>query len=196
MLAGCAVVLIVIAPTAFAQRDGALVYGHGFNSRGFVGGPAHFPRAYYTFRPRRSLGSGLWAGYPFAYQYTFYDPFFYYPYDSSYSDDSSVPQYPDGYLSSDESAPTYSTSWSSMVQPDQTNMGGMSFDVTPPTAELFVDNMRVSPVGQFTPTTQPVGLAAGYHHIEIRTPGYQTMSFDMDIVEGEVTPFQGTMERD
>ena len=32
--------------------------------------------------------------------------------------------------------------------------------------------------------------------VEIRTPGYQTMSFDVDIVAGEVTPFQGTMERD
>ena len=128
--------------------------------------------------------------------YTFYDPFFCYPYASSYSDDSSFPHYPDGYLSSDDSALTYSTTWTSMVQPDQTNMGGMSFDVTPATAELFVDNMRVGPVGQFTPTTQPVGLPAGYHHIEIRTPGYQTMGFDLDIVAGEVTPFQGTMERD
>jgi hypothetical protein len=126
----------------------------------------------------------------------FYDPFFYYPYGSSYSDDSSFPHYPDGYLSSDDSAPTYSTSWSSMVQPDQTNMGGMSFDIAPATAELFVDNMRVGTVGQFTPTTQPVGFPAGHHHIEIRTPGHHTMSFDVDIVAGDVTPFQGTMERD
>jgi PEGA domain len=171
-------------------------FGHGFNGHGFVVGPAHFYRPYYSFRPHSSLGFGLWAGYPFAYPYAFYDPFFYYPYDSSYSDDSSFPHYPDGYLSSDESAPTYSTSWSSMVEPDQTNMGGLSFDVTPATAEVFVDNMRVGTVGQFTPTTQPVGLPAGHHHIEIRTPGYQTMSFDVDIVAGEVTPFQGMMQRD
>ena len=138
----------------------------------------------------------LVAGPAFAYPYAFYDPFFYYPYDSYYSDDSSFPHYPDGYLSSDESAPTYSTSWSSMVEPDQTNMGGMSFDVTPANAEVFADNMRVGTVGQFTPTTQPVGLPAGHHHIEIRTPGYQTISFDVDIVAGEVTPFQGMMERD
>jgi len=158
--------------------------------------PVRFYRPYYTFRPHWSLGFGLWAGDPFAYPYAFYNPFFYYPYDPSYSDDSSLPQYPEGYLSSDESAPSYSTSWSSMVEPDQTNLGGLSFDVTPATAEVFVDNMRVGTVGQFTPTTQPVGLAAGHHHIEIRTSGYQTMSFDVDIVAGEVTPFQGTMERD
>ena len=39
-------------------------------------------------------------------------------------------------------------------------------------------------------------LPAGHHHIEIRTPGYQTMSFDVDIAAGEVTPFQGMLERD
>ena len=177
-------------------RGGPFVHGQGFNGHGFVVGPAHFYRPYYTFRPHWSLGSGLWAGHPFAYPYAFYNPFFYYPYGPSYSDDSSLPHYPEGYLSPDESAPTYSTSWSSLVEPDQTNLGGLSFDVTPATAEVFVDNMRVGTVGQFTPTTQPVGLAAGHHHIEIRTPGYQTMSFDVDIVAGEVTPLQGTMERD
>jgi hypothetical protein len=177
-------------------RGGAFMHGQGFNGHGFVVGPAHFYRPYYTFRPRGSLGFGLWAGYPFAYPYAFYNPFFYYPYGSSYSDDSSYSHYPDGYLSSDDSAPTYSTSWSSLLQPDQANLGGMSFDVTPATAELFVDNMRVGTVGQFTSTTQPVGVAAGHHHIEIRTPGYQTMSFDVEIVAGEVTPFQGTMDRE
>ena len=171
-------------------RGGPFIHGHGFNGHGFAVGPGRFYRPYYAFRPHWSLGFGLWAGYPFAYPYAFYDPFFYYPYGSSY------PHYPEGYLSSDDTAPTYSTSWRSMRQPDQANMGGMSFDVTPPTAELFVDNMRVGTVGQFTPTSQPVGLAAGHHHIEIRTSGYQTMSFDVDIVAGEVTPFQGAMERD
>jgi hypothetical protein len=194
--AACAVALVGTAPAAFAQRGGPFVHSQGFNGHGFVVGPAHFYRPYYTFRPRGSLGFGMWAGYPFAYPYAFYNPFFYYPYDSSYSDDSSFPQYPEGYLSSDESAPSYSTSWSSMVEPDQTNMGGLSFDVTPATAEVFVDNMRVGTVGQFTPTTQPVGLPAGHHHIEIRALEYQTMSFDVDVVAGEVAPFQGTMDRD
>jgi len=169
-------------------RGGAFVGGRGFNGHGFAVGPAHFFRPYYAFRPHWNLGFGLWAGYPFAYPYAYYNPFYYYPYYSNYS------YYPDGYLSSDDSAPTYSTSSSALAQPDQTNMGGMSFDVTPATAEVFVDNMRVGTVGQFTSTTQPVGLQAGHHHVEIRLSGYQTMSFDVDIVAGEVTPFQGTME--
>ena len=74
-------------------------------------------------------------------------------------------------------------------------MGGLSFDVTPATAELFVDDTRVGTVGQFTPTTQPLGLTAGRHHIEVRADGYSTMSFDVDIIAGQVIPYQGTLER-
>ena len=40
-----------------------------------------------------------------------------------------------------------------------------------------------------------MGLPAGHHHVEIRANGYQTMSFDVDIVAGQVIPYQGTMER-
>ena len=71
----------------------------------------------------------------------------------------------------------------------------MSFAITPNYAELFVDNVRVGTVGDFTPTTQPLGLEAGRHHIEIRAAGYQTTSFDVDIVAGQVIPYQGSLER-
>jgi hypothetical protein len=74
-------------------------------------------------------------------------------------------------------------------------MGGVSFDVTPASAELFVDGTLVGTVGEFTPTTQPLGLAAGRHHIEVRAPGYHTLNFDVDIVAGQVIPYQGTLEQ-
>ena len=151
---------------------GGFVHGGDFVQRGafvhghgFVG-PVHFFHPYYAFHPRVSLGFGLWAGYPFAYPYAFYYPYYSYSY------------YPYTY-----------------VQPAQTSMGGMSFDITPSNAELFVDNMRVGTVGEFTPTTQPLGLEAGHHHIEIRAAGYQTMSFDVDIIAGQVIPYQGSLER-
>jgi hypothetical protein len=89
-----------------------------------------------------------------------------------------------------------STAYGSVeAQPAQTNMGGLSFDVTPSTAELFVDKMLVGTVGQFTSMTQPLGLEAGSHHIELSAPDYQMLSFDVDIVAGEVIPYQGTLER-
>jgi PEGA domain len=81
------------------------------------------------------------------------------------------------------------------VQQRQANMGGLSFEITPSTAQLFVDGALVGTVGQFTSTTQPLGLVAGRHQIEIRAPGYQTMSLDVDVIAGQVIPYQGALER-
>lgn len=164
-------------------RHGAFVYGHGYN-HGFVG-PAHFYRPYYAFRPNVSIGFGLWAGYPFAYPYAFYNPYYYsyYPYSSN----NYYP--PPGSVSSD----VYASSSGAVI--DQANTGGMSFEITPNDAELFVDNVRVGTVGEFTSTTQPLGLAAGRHHVEIRAAGYRTISFDVDIIAGQVLPYQGSLER-
>jgi hypothetical protein len=187
----------VVRGGTFAHGD-PFVHGgtfvHGNFTHGFQVAPVHFFHPYYAFRPRFSLGFGIWAGYPFAY----YDPFYYpysYPYYSAY--------YPYGYvnLSGDPASGAYPTtpeaveSGSAVTQPSQTNTGGMSFDITPATAQLFVDGTLVGNVNQFTPTTQPLGLAAGRHHVEVRASGYQSMSFDVDIVAGEVIPYQGSLER-
>jgi len=80
------------------------------------------------------------------------------------------------------------------VQPNQSNMGGVSFDVTPDSAEIWVDGNYFGTVDQFTPSSQPLGLPAGRHHIELREPGFQVSSFDVDIVAGQVIPFQGQLE--
>jgi hypothetical protein len=174
----------------FVQHGGTFV--HGSFGHGFHAAPVHFFHPYYAFRPHFSLGFGIWTGYPFAYPYAYYDPF--YPY-----------YYPNGYLSSysyptsDYAYPPTNTepveSGSLGVQPGQTNMGGMSFDITPTTAQLFIDGTLVGTVGEFTPTTQPLGLLTGRHRVEVRASGYQTMSFDVDIVAGQVIPYQGTLER-
>jgi len=55
--------------------------------------------------------------------------------------------------------------------------------------------MPIGTVGEFTPTSQPLGLPAGRHHVEIRAAGYQTISFDVDVMAGEVIPYQGSMQR-
>jgi len=75
------------------------------------------------------------------------------------------------------------------------NSGGVSFEISPATAEVFVDGTYVGTVGEFTPTTQALGLPPGRHRIEIRAPGYRTMNVDADIVVGQVIPYRGQMER-
>jgi hypothetical protein len=79
--------------------------------------------------------------------------------------------------------------------PNQANTGGVSFEITPSNAEVFVDGQYVGQTGQFTPTSQPLGLPLGRHHIEIRASGYRTIDFDVDIVAGQVIPYQGVLER-
>jgi hypothetical protein len=189
------------------HNGSAFVRGGNFN-RGFVNGrfvngrffgPTHFFHPFFNFRPFTSLGFGLWAGWPFAYPYSYYSPYYggyggygyggypyYYPY-------SSEPINWDDYINS-----TYSGSVDASaagVQPDQSNFGGVTFVVTPGEAEVYVDGSLIGTVGQFGQTAQPLGLTPGRHHIEIRAPGYHTVSFDADITAGQVIPYQGTLEK-
>jgi hypothetical protein len=129
-----------------------------------------------------SLGFGLWVGYPVAYPY--YDPYLYSysydPYPNSYSYDA----YPN--------APYEQPYGSVGVQPGAAT-GGLSFDITPASAELFVDGNYIGIAATFSPTSEPLALGPGRHRIEVRAPGYETMAFDADVIAGEVVPYQGGM---
>jgi PEGA domain-containing protein len=200
--------------------------------------PVRFYRPYYVFRPRVSLGFGLWSGYPVVYPpaYGYYNPYYYggyymgyypsayppgpysaypymaypypgLPYPSSAYPANGYPTYPtNGYPSiTYPTAPpsTYvqppAAQGSVSVQPGtnqaNANMGGVSFEIEPATAEVFIDGNFVGTVAQFTPTTQPLGLTAGHHRLEIKATGYRTLDFDVEIVAGQVIPYQGAMER-
>ena len=81
------------------------------------------------------------------------------------------------------------------MQPGAATTGGLSFDITPTPAQVFVDGNYVGTVGEFTSTSQPLGVAAGGHRVGIRAPDYQTVSFDVDIIAGQVSPTRGRWER-
>ena len=181
--------------------------------------PYRFARPYYTFRPRVSLGFGLWVGFPVTYPYYYpgygyrypyipyaYGPYAYgpYPYASSYPYASPYryaspyggPAYgypPSGYPPANYPPPAPG---SVAVQPGQaeSESAGVSFEITPDTAAVYVDGQYVGSVANFAPTLQPLALTPGRHHLEVRSPGYQTMVFDADVVPGQVIPFQGTMQ--
>ena len=131
--------------------------------------PYSYPSAYPAYPPP-------------AYPPTTYPPSAYPP--SAYPPGSTQPAYPQsGY-------PPQGS-----ISPSQPSTGGMSFEIQQPDAQIYVDGRYVGTVGQFSPTSQPLGLTAGRHHIRITAPGYRTMEFDADIVGGEVLPYQGTLER-
>jgi hypothetical protein len=74
--------------------------------------------------------------------------------------------------------------------------GGVSFEISPSTADVYIDGKYAGRVSDLGPTTQPLALTPGRHHIEIRAAGYQTQAFDADITAGQVLPYQGTMLRE
>src|SRR4029077_18900166 len=163
---------------------------------------------------------GLWDGFPVAYPYYYDYPYSYgypyayppypYPYAGAYAYPSAAYGYPDpsyGYPSTYPAqnyptqsypaqpypAQTYPPSGSIGAQPGQ-DSGGVSFEISPNTARVIVDGTDVGTVAEFSPTSMPLTLAAGRHHVELRVAGYQTMSFDAEIVAGQVIPYRGAMQ--
>src|SRR5262249_21893162 len=122
-------------------------------------------------------------GYPqYSYPYV-------YPY--GYSSDT----YPDSGTTT--TSPDYSsTDNSGAVSAQVSSNGALTFDVTPTSAEVWVDGNRVGVVGDFAPARQPLELTPGRHAVEIRAGGYRTVIFNADVVAGEVLPYSGTMERE
>jgi hypothetical protein len=79
--------------------------------------------------------------------------------------------------------------------PGQQESGGVSFNISPSDAQVYVDGQYAGVVSDFSPTSQPLTLTPGRHQLEIRASGYQTMTFDADITRGQVIPYQGSMQR-
>ncbi len=80
------------------------------------------------------------------------------------------------------------------VYPPPAASAGVSFDITPSDASVFVDGMLIGAVNNFSPTSAPLMLVPGRHHIEVRAPGYKTLKFDVDAIPGQVIPYHGALE--
>jgi hypothetical protein len=118
---------------------------------------------YYSFRPRLSLGFGLFIGYPVAFP-SWYDPYAYSGYSYGYG------ARPAAY-------------------------GGVSFDIDPYDAEIYVDGEFVGIADDFASTEPPLTLTAGMHRIELRAPGFRPVTFDITAIAGQVIPYQGSLGR-
>ena len=79
---------------------------------------------------------------------------------------------------------------------DQTNMGGLSFEITPSNAELFVDNVRVGTRRRVQVDDATARFASGTPPCrDSRCRSTRTISVDVDIIAGQVIPYQGSLER-
>ncbi|HOG28252.1 MAG TPA: PEGA domain-containing protein [Vicinamibacterales bacterium] len=138
--------------------------------------PYYFSRSYYAFRPRLNIGFGLWLGYsvryPWSWYYGGYAPRVYgYGYGYGY-----VP----GQVYYADRGPDY--------------YGGLSFDIEPSDADLYIDGEYVGEVGQFSPYGEPLTLVPGVHRIAIVRDGYMTLEWDVEVEAGMVLPYHGVME--
>jgi hypothetical protein len=72
--------------------------------------------------------------------------------------------------------------------------GGVSFGLNPGDADVYVDGEYVGNARDFGGAAQPLTLSAGLHRIELQAPGYEPLVFDVNVVPGMVTPYQGGMQ--
>ena len=71
--------------------------------------------------------------------------------------------------------------------------GGISFDIEPTDAAVFIDGDYVGCVDDFSPYDAPLTLPAGFHRVELRARGWQPMHFDITIAAGQVIPYRGAL---
>jgi len=174
--------------------------------------PVAFYHPYYTFQPHVHVAFGLWVGYPVAYAAPYYVPYYApyaypapypyppapYPYPPAAYPQTAPPAYPpyqQPYPPSATPPTSYPSPSAGGSMTVQANMGGLSFQITPQAADLFIDGGFVGNVSQFTPQSQPLGVPAGHHRVEIRSDGFRTLAFDVDVVAGQVLPYQGTLQQ-
>jgi hypothetical protein len=72
--------------------------------------------------------------------------------------------------------------------------GGISLAISPDDASVIVDGVFVGTAADFSPENQPLTLVPGRHHIELQAEDLVPLAFDVDVQEGEVLPFNGTLE--
>ena len=144
-------------------------YSHGYTP---VRRPV-FVQPYYSFRPRFSIGFGISIGYGVAYPWQYYDPYGRYNYGLG-----AFPRYDWG-----------RTGYGYFYN----RVGGISFNIDPYDADVFIDGQYVGVADDFSPGQMPLTLLAGRHRIDLRADGFEPVSFQITIVAGQVIPYAGTL---
>ena len=73
------------------------------------------------------------------------------------------------------------------------NQSGLTFEVSPATAEVFVDGVYVGTVQDFS-AGRALTVVAGTHRVELHAPGYRPATFDVALTAGQVVPYQGELQ--
>jgi hypothetical protein len=195
-----------IAPfgTGFVHSGGGFVHaGNGFaNIRPvpghFVNGSRHAVVSK-GFR-EHNRGQVFWggvAGYPV---YPYY-PYYGFPYDYPQYDSPTAPEdYPPQTYSP---AQTYGGDYRAggitaglstyFMELGNQNVSALTFDVFPPTAEVFVDGVYVGIIQDFS-AGRALTVVAGTHRVELHAAGFSPAAFDVVLTAGQVVPYTGELQ--
>jgi hypothetical protein len=123
-----------------------------------------------------------------SYYGSFYDPYvFYDPYSPWYRSYGSYGYGPYGYPS--YGAYGYPSSYAAVAD------GDLRLKVKPRDAQVFVDGYYVGLVDDFDGVFQRLHLPSGPHRIEVRAPGWQSLTFEVQIRFDETTTYEGNLQR-
>jgi hypothetical protein len=203
--AGVAAALTLAAsPSAFAQRSGghaaprgsvrggqAVHVGGGTAVRGGAVVVAPF-RGFYGYRsyaPR--VNFSFFYGSPGFYgAYAYGSPFYSYGYPYYYGYPAyGYPSY--GYGSVGAYAPYGYGYGGYSGQP----YGGLRIDLPQRDAEVYVDGYFVGTVDNFDGRMQQANMEAGPHQIEIRSPEFEPIQFNVNIEPGRTITYRGAMRQ-
>ena len=121
--------------------------------------------SYYGGYPYASYG-----GYPYASYGGYYDPWF--------------GAYPD------PTPPAYSGDSGTFA-----GEGTLRLKIKPPDAEVYVDGYYVGVVSDFNGIFHKLHIEGGQHRVEVRAPGYESLTFDVEITPDHATTYQGDLKR-
>lgn len=138
-----------------------------YYSPGYYGSRSYYRP--YVFRPRFSIGFGIFSGYAVPYSYSYGYPIDVYGY----------------------GAPRERV----MITPGGSYYGGVALEITPYDADVYVDGEYAGRVEDFDGTTQPLTLTAGTHRVEVQAAGYESLTVDVGVQAGQVIPYRGDLRR-
>ena len=73
--------------------------------------------------------------------------------------------------------------------------GNLVLQDVPGSAQVLVDGFYVGLAEEFGPGGRVLALDAGAHHIELRAPGYDTLTFSVKIEPNSTLRYRGAMQR-
>ncbi len=155
---------VVVSPRGIAPRY------YGYRNYGYR---SYYPGINFSFFYGRPgfYGSYVYGNPFYAYGYPYYGYAYPYPY-------SSYGYAPYGYGYGGYSGRPY---------------GGLRIDLPQKDAEVYVDGYFVGTVDNFDGVLQQANLEAGPHRIEIRSPEFETIEFNINVEPGRTITYRGSM---